>query len=202
MSGRTGVAVVACGVLCLGLLASAHAFSAEHGVSAWPDVQAAQAPATRPAEPTVALADTPGVEVLRSRCLSCHGADLIAGQRLGEGGWGREIDKMVRWGARVDEGERPALQAYLVRHFGPVPSSAPMPASDATAAAETSVQAGEATFNRACLACHGRDLTEQQRLTPAGWGREVDKMVRWGAQVSDEDKPALVAYLSGLYGVR
>ncbi len=72
----------------------------------------------------------------------------------------------------------------------------------ATRSKPGSVAAGEATFNRACLACHGRDLTEQQRLTPAGWTREVEKMVRWGARVSDEDKPALVDYLSGLYGVR
>lgn len=194
MSSRTGIAFVVCGVVSLGMLASAQSFSAKHGPVMSPATPAVQAP--------VVLADTPGVEVLRARCLSCHGADLIAGQRLGEAGWGREIDKMVRWGARVDEGERPALQAYLVRHFGLAPSPAPVTASTAPSAAETSVAAGEATFNRACLACHGRDLTEQQRLTPAGWTREVEKMVRWGARVSDEDKPALVDYLSGLYGVR
>ncbi len=185
MSGRTLIAVVLCGVLGLGILTSAQS----------PAAASAQSPAAA----SLPLADTPGVEILRARCLSCHGADLIAGQRLGEAGWGREIDKMVRWGARVDERERAALQAYLVRHFGVAASPTPVTAS-ASAAATTG--AGEAIFNRACLACHGRDLTEQQRLTPTGWTREVEKMVRWGAQVSDEDKPALVEYLAGLYGMR
>jgi mono/diheme cytochrome c family protein len=62
--------------------------------------------------------------------------------------------------------------------------------------------AGEAVFTRACLACHGADLTEQQRLSPTGWTREVEKMVRWGAQVSDAEKVALVQYLASRYPVR
>ena len=134
-----------------------------------------------------------GSEVVRARCLSCHGSDLITSQRLSDAGWGREIDKMVRWGARVDAEERPRLQAYLARHFSLAPT--PVPAHATTAD-------GEATFTRACLVCHGRDLTEQQRLTPAGWTREVEKMMRWGAQVPDAEKAALVQYLASLYGVR
>jgi len=132
-----------------------------------------------------------GAQVLRARCLSCHGADLITSQQLGEAGWGREIDKMVRWGATVADTERGPLVTYLARHFGPVPV-----ASHAAAAA------GEAVFTRACLACHGADLTEQQRLSPTGWTREVEKMMRWGAQVSDAEKAALVEYLASRYPVR
>ena len=44
------------------------------------------------------------------------------------------------------------------------------------------------------------DLSEQQRLSAAAWGRTVDKMVRWGAKVTAEDKPALVAYLTSRWG--
>jgi mono/diheme cytochrome c family protein len=134
-----------------------------------------------------------GAEIVRARCLSCHGADLITSQRLSDAGWGREIDKMVRWGARVDEAERPPLQAYLARHFTPAPPPVP---------AQAAATNGEATFTRACLTCHGRDLTEQQRLTPAGWTREVEKMMRWGAQVSEAEKAALVQYLASRHGVR
>jgi mono/diheme cytochrome c family protein len=133
-----------------------------------------------------------GVDVLRARCLSCHGADLITSQQLGEAGWGREIDKMVRWGATVPDAERGPLVAYLARHFAPVP----------VAAHGAATAAGEAVFTRACLACHGADLTEQQRLSPTGWTREVEKMVRWGAQVSDAEKVALVQYLASRYPVR
>lgn len=140
----------------------------------------AQVPAGQGAE----LPAGAGADVLRARCLSCHGTDLITSQQLGEAGWGREIDKMVRWGATVPDTERAPLVAYLAQHFAPVPV-----ASHAAAAA------GEAVFTRACLACHGADLTEQQRLSPTGWTREVEKMMRWGARVPDAEKESLVDYL-------
>jgi cytochrome c5 len=144
-----------------------------------------------PAAADGALPDGAGAEVLRARCLSCHGSDLIASQSLNEAGWGREIDKMVRWGATVSEADRPALLGYLSAHF------APAPVTSHSRAAE-----GETVFKRACLTCHLADLTEQQRLSPAGWTREVEKMMRWGAVVSEAEKPALVDYLSTRYPMR
>jgi mono/diheme cytochrome c family protein len=140
-----------------------------------------------------ALPASAGVEIAQARCLSCHGADLIVSQRLSEAGWGREVDKMVRWGAQVGEAERGPLVTYLARHFPVTPVAVPASEADAS---------GEATFTRACLGCHGRDLTEQQRLSPAGWTREVEKMMRWGAVVSDAEKAPLVRYLADRYGVR
>ena len=120
-----------------------------------------------------------GADIVRARCLSCHGADLITSQRLSDGGWGREIDKMVRWGARVE-----ASSGRRCRPTWPGIS----PGADAGSGAHDD-RGRQATFTRACLACHGRDLTEQQRLTPAGWTREVEKMMRWGARVSDAERP-------------
>ncbi len=79
----------------------------------------------------------------------------------------------------------------------PVP--APMPAHDPAQDAQ-GITAGEAVFQRSCLSCHGRDLVEQQRLPQGGWTREVDKMMRWGAQVPDADKDALVRFLTARYG--
>lgn len=128
-----------------------------------------------------------GAAVLRARCLSCHASDLITAQRLGEAGWGREIDKMVRWGAVVPDADRGALVSYLARHFAPAP------------VASHAASEGEAVFERVCLQCHGADLTEQQRLSPAGWTREVEKMMRWGARVADTEKAALVAFLAAKY---
>ncbi len=132
--------------------------------------------------------DTPGGALVRSRCLVCHQTDLIQQQRLTRDGWQREVDKMVRWGAKVDgDAERQALIDALASAEG---SRAP----DAEAAARR----GEVVFNRQCTVCHQTDLVAQQRLTTAGWAREVDKMVRWGAAVADPaDKAALVDYLAG-----
>lgn len=139
------------------------------------------------------LPEGAGVEVAKARCLGCHGADLIVSQRLSPGGWDREVAKMERWGAALAAGERAALVAYLAAAFGVRPAVS----HDAAA-----VAAGETTFKAACLGCHGEDLSTQQRLSAAGWGREVDKMVRWGAKVSNDDKPALVAFLTSKWGPR
>jgi hypothetical protein len=45
-------------------------------------------------------------------------------------------------------------------------------------------------------------LTEQQRLSRTGWTREVEKMMRWGAIVSDDEKEPLVSYLFKTWGTR
>jgi mono/diheme cytochrome c family protein len=144
-----------------------------------------------------ALAQTPtlpagtGVEVAKAKCIACHDADLIVSQRLSQGGWDREITKMERWGTTLTPEERATLLGYLAREFGVRPAVS----HDATA-----VAAGEVVFTAACRTCHADDLSAQQRLTAAGWGREVDKMVRWGAKVSAEEKPALVAFLTSRWG--
>jgi mono/diheme cytochrome c family protein len=149
-----------------------------------PGTMAARAQMT---SPTRGLPATAGVEVAQAKCIGCHEADLIVSQRLSQGGWDREIAKMERWGAKISAEERPVLLAYLTREFG----VRPVAVHDAAA-----VAAGETTFKNACLTCHGEDLSSQQRLTAAGWGREIDKMVRWGAKVSTEERPTLVAYLT------
>lgn len=143
------------------------------------------------AAPASDLPDGEGAIIVRARCVSCHGTDLITSQRLSDAGWGRELDKMIRWGASVPDAERPPLAAYLAKHFAPAPVTA-----------HAAAAAGEAVFKRRCLSCHGADLTEQQRLTPTGWTREVEKMMRWGAQVTDAEKTALVDYLAGRYPPR
>ena len=53
-----------------------------------------------------------------------------------------------------------------------------------------------------CLVCHQTDLIEQQRLPHAGWTREVAKMERWGARLTDPQREALIAYLTTHFGAR
>jgi cytochrome c1 len=61
----------------------------------------------------------PGKEKVEAACYACHSADLLAQQRLTEKQWTAELDKMIRWGAVVDEKDKPAMIAYLAKHFGP-----------------------------------------------------------------------------------
>lgn len=132
-----------------------------------------------------------GATIFRRRCLSCHGADLTVSQRLSRPGWVREIDKMVRWGAVLSDdsgrdSEREVLIDYLAANFAPRRKSAEKPAVVGT---------GQEIFGRKCLTCHEADLSTQQRLSRAGWVREVEKMVRWGAIVTESERDPLIDYL-------
>jgi cytochrome c5 len=132
-----------------------------------------------------------GGDVVRQRCVSCHESDIITSQRLSLTGWTRSVDKMVRWGATVTPAEREVLHPYLAEHFGPTP-----------AASHATTEAGAASYTRACLVCHDADIIQQQKLSPTGWTRSVEKMMRWGAAVSEAEKTPLVDYLSSRYGPR
>ncbi len=48
----------------------------------------------------------------------------------------------------------------------------------------------------ACLTCHEARIIVQQRLTKAAWTKEVDKMIKWGADVDPKDHDLLVDYFS------
>ena len=65
-------------------------------------------------------------------------------------------------------------------------------------AESTELPAGavQAKVSTACLECHDARIIAQQRLSKAAWGKEVDKMIRWGALVDASDKDAFVDYLS------
>jgi cytochrome c5 len=133
----------------------------------------------------------PGADVLKSRCVICHEADIITSQKLTLTGWTRSIDKMVRWGSQITAEEREVVQPYLAQHFAPQP-----------VAAHVSTEAAAATYKKVCQTCHDADIIEQQRLTPAGWTRSVEKMMRWGAAVSDAEKQPLIDFLASRFGPR
>jgi mono/diheme cytochrome c family protein len=59
-----------------------------------------------------------------------------------------------------------------------------------------------AVFKQTCLGCHGVEGIEQQRLNRTQWEREVEKMQRWGARVTPDNKETLVDYLSKRYPYR
>ncbi len=64
--------------------------------------------------------------------------------------------------------------------------------------AATSVHPGQQPpgYKTTCFTCHDESMMTQQRLTPAQWDREVQKMTGWGAQIKPEDRDAILKYLS------
>jgi mono/diheme cytochrome c family protein len=80
-----------------------------------------------------------------------------------------------------------------------------MPMALAALVAAAAWSADQATLDRgrkeeqpACADCHSLRLIHSQRLSRATWGKEVDKMIGWGAVVPDRE--ALVEYLVANYG--
>ena len=47
-----------------------------------------------------------------------------------------------------------------------------------------------------CAACHDETLIVGQRLDPVRWTREVEKMMRWGSPVTEQEKDVLARYLA------
>lgn len=129
------------------------------------------------------------------QCVLCHDSDLITQQKLSRAAWSRELDKMIKWGAVVATDERERLLDALAKAFGPARSARQEQAAE-------KVEELPGVVTRSCLTCHERDLIAQQRLTRAGWVREVEKMIRWGAPVSDAEKNGLVDYLAERYPIR
>jgi hypothetical protein len=52
----------------------------------------------------------------------------------------------------------------------------------------------------ACLTCHEARIILQQRLTKAAWTKEIDKMMKWGAEVDPKDRDLMIDYFSTNFG--
>jgi mono/diheme cytochrome c family protein len=136
------------------------------------------------------LPDGAGRDIVTDRCLICHGAEPILQQRLPRDKWVGEVDKMIRWGAEVPADSKDKLVDYLARNFAYHPILPPkmpgtLPDGD-----------GKEVLDQTCLSCHGAEPISQQRLSRSQWTAEVDKMIRWGADVPADQKTRLVDYLA------
>lgn len=78
------------------------------------------------------LPDGPMAAKASKACTECHEARIILQQRLNKAAWTKEVDKMVKWGAVVEAGDRDALIEYLSANFSPdqPPAEAPMTSTE------------------------------------------------------------------------
>src|SRR5262249_49463486 len=131
-----------------------------------------------------------GSDIVTERCLSCHGPEPIIQQRLPRDKWLGEVEKMIRWGGEVPAESKDKLVDYLAKNFAYHPIIPPkMPGS-------LPGDEGKDVVDQSCLSCHGGEPISQQRLSRAQWTAEVDKMIRWGAEVTADQKTRLIDYLA------
>ena len=73
-----------------------------------------------------------------------------------------------------------------------------MAAAQATLEKAQLIAQGQKEEQRTCLPCHSLRIIHTNRLSRAGWNKELDKMAGWGAKYTDRD--ALLEYLVATYG--
>jgi hypothetical protein len=60
---------------------------------------------------------------------------------------------------------------------------------------------GRTVVESRCYTCHSADLLVQQHLTQKQWTATVEKMTRWGAAVTGDEKPVVIDYLTKHFGL-
>jgi len=70
-------------------------------------------------------------------CSTCHESRIIVQQRLSKPAWTKEVDKMIKWGAKVDPKDRDALIDYFSANFGPDQPAYAVPRSVTQSASQT-----------------------------------------------------------------
>ena len=135
---------------------------------------------------TIEPADTgvvaEGATLLQSACTACH--EVTGFEDLGFTAevWLETIDRMLNYGAFVSDDEINTLVAYLT--------------GDADAEAAPAPD-GAALLQSACTPCHEVTGFEDLGFTAEVWLETIDRMLNYGASLSDADTETLIRYLTG-----
>jgi alcohol dehydrogenase (cytochrome c) len=83
------------------------------------------------------LPEGPGKAVVERMCTSCHGLNVVTGQRMTKQGWADQVDDMVARGAVGSGSDIRQVVDYLSRNFGKEKAAEPVTATPAPAAEST-----------------------------------------------------------------
>jgi mono/diheme cytochrome c family protein len=102
-------------------------------------------------------------------CLSCHGEQMLAQQRLTEGQWRETVTRMFDWGAPIEPREIGAIVGYLAATYGTdagpfvpdrvtaIAAAAELAPQDDGPFAGGEVNHGRLFYVDRCSACHGQN---------------------------------------------
>jgi len=120
-----------------------------------------------------------GEQIQNASCLGCHDLRPIQTQALDKDGWTKMIASMVDKGAEVKPDELAPLVDFLVKNHGPLPDGA-----------------GKTILLNTCTVCHDLGRVRRQGGTRDDWNDILGAMLNEGAMLSEQDYPALLAYLA------
>jgi len=141
------------------------------------------------------LPEGDGKKLIQDRCGACHGLDLItSGPKLDRDGWKKMVEKMVGYGATMDDKETGVAADYLAKNFGPKGSAESSSAEDEKTAKKY--------MEGICSSCHDAGLITGAQASREGWVEIVQRMNGKGAGLSEKDVQLLVDYLFKNYGTK
>ncbi len=93
---------------------------------------------TRSAHAQSGLPEGPGKTVVERMCTTCHGLNVVTGQRMTKQEWADQVDDMVARGAIGSDADIRQVVDYLSRNFGKgkPPASEAKPAAEAASSVE------------------------------------------------------------------
>lgn len=120
-----------------------------------------------------------GEIVMNGACVACHDLRPIHMQAMDAEGWTTMVESMVAKGAEVKKEDIPALVEYLAKEHGPLPNGP-----------------GKAIMLDICTRCHDLHRIRDHKATRAEWDDLLVHMINEGAELSDDEFPVLLNYLT------
>lgn len=166
--------------------------------------QAAPAPAAPPgggafgaqAQGGSPFPDGPGKEIVSVACTQCHGPSVFTQLRMGENAWRAQIYDMILRGAQITPADIDTAAKYMAKSYGPgvpFPGQQPVQVTLADGAGKPLVEGG-------CALCHGLDRVTDTKRTKEQWQLIVNRMMFFGAPITQDQEATVVDYLATNYG--
>src|SRR5262249_60122607 len=99
------------------------------------------------------LPDGDGKKLIEDRCTACHDTGPITNLKQKEDDWKKLIDRMIGFGAQMDDKEKAVTSAYLAKFFGPAGADAKPSGGNAA-----DDKAAQDLIEGVCSSCHDSGL--------------------------------------------
>ena len=132
--------------------------------------------------------------VLNSACATCHDLAGVQPGLYTTAEWQETIDRMIGYGAALTEDQNRVIIEYLATDAATTEDSEGEAGPEEDGEADP--EAAEALLASACATCHDLAGVEPGLYTAAEWLETINRMVEYGAAVTDEQADLIVDYLA------
>ena len=140
--------------------------------------------------------------VLNSACATCHDLAGVQPGLYTTAEWQETIDRMIGYGAALTEDQNRVIIEYLATDAATTEDSEGEAGPDEDGEAgpeedgEADPEAAETLLASACATCHDLTGVQPGLYTAAEWLETINRMVEYGAAVTDEQADLIVDYLA------